>query len=161
MKLKMMLLAASTTILAFLGNAHAQMPSEAKVKSAITRLLKVPVEKPSSDMALVVDFAEKSDVVTIDIVQGLVNVGDTPRDTALLGYYVAGAVQYDLMNPKQAKDKLADKVAAVRASLLLYKAIRARDNSFKRPMLDDLAALDKKGQLSQHIRSVMGKWNRG
>lgn len=145
----------------FVGHAEAQTADADVVQLAIARLLKKPSLNQADDMALVIDFAEKSDAVTIDIVKGLINVGNTPSDSMLMGYFIAGAVQYDLMHPKQAKDKLADKVSAIRASLLLYRTIRASDKKFKRPVLDNLAALDKKGQLPQHVRSVMSKWTRG
>lgn len=134
---------------------RAQVPAESAVRSAISRLLARPAAGLSDDLALVTRFAEKSDKVQVEITKGLVGVPNGEKDALLLGYFIVGSVQHDLAHPEQARHPVADKVSAVKASLVMYRALQKRDKRFKRPLMDKLATLEKQGRLPQYVRSAM------
>ena len=58
-------------------------------------------------------------------------------------------------NPKLARDAQADKVAAIKSQLLIYREIKKKKPSYKNATLDNLAKLEKEGKLKDHIKKVM------
>ncbi len=87
--------------------------------------------------------------------KGLLPVEEGARGQMLMGYHIAGAVQFDLDNPKLARDPVADKVAAVRATMIAYRTIQKARPAYKVKLLDELADIDKRGRLAAHVKSVM------
>lgn len=131
-------------------------PSLPTVKAAIQRLLAKPATAPDSkDWGIVFVHILSDTDIAIEAPETLVVPPNGSEDRLLQQYFVLGAAAYDLAHPEKAKDLLADKIAAVRAELTMYRALRARNNAFRRPLLDKLAELDRKNALAAHIRTAM------
>jgi hypothetical protein len=95
--------------------------------------------------------------VQVDLVRGLLPTEDGTAGRMLLGYHVAGAVKFDLDHPKLAKDNLADKPAAIEATMIAYKTIQKAKPGYKVALLDRLAELKRNGRLKAHIKTVMSQ----
>lgn len=133
------------------------LPTDAAALAAANRFLsESSYDKRAEDGALVMDFAERSPKVTIEIDTRYLDLKQKMEemDSLLLWYFVAGGVRYDLQNPAKAKDALADKPASVRAMLVVYKRIRVRQPTFRRGLLDKFVAAEAKGQLESYLRTL-------
>lgn len=121
-------------------------------------MLTTPSKATDIDVVDVMRFAELSDACMIEATKGLIpNIAQTREFRMLLGYYVAGAVQYDLDHPKLVKDSVADKESAVKAQLLIYREIQKVKTHYKDPVLESLSKLEKSGKLHDHIRRVVAE----
>ena len=133
-------------------------PSVKEVRAALQIMLKTPSKAKDTDMSMVVRFAELSDACLVEVTPKLIaNMTETREFRLLLSYYLAGAVQYDLDNPKKMRDRLADKEAAVKAQLMIYREIQKQKKGFKDSVLDNLTKLEKEGKLAAHIKKVMAE----
>lgn len=127
--------------------------SISSVLQAIDRMVANPiVDRVRPEYAQVVDFAEQSDrvLVTIDP-QYFEFSGDKNLDSALLAYFVAGAVKFDLENPEAAREAVSDIPPAIRSALVYYKAHLNRHPERRHPFFERMNQLDRTGALDRYV----------
>ena len=139
-------------------------PTKADALAAISTMMRVvgeggkPVQVPTGKadkkwaeaMRTVLNFAEKSPDVTVTISPRFV-AATGKGDALFVAYFLAGAVRYDLKNPKKATAPYADQAEAVRAELLAYKYAKKRGMKTTRPLLETLQKADAAGKLNAYI----------
>jgi hypothetical protein len=128
-----------------------------QILQLIDKMLASPEATTGQNLARVVTFARDSDVVVVQPRPEFCHVGKGPADQMLLGFYIAGAVKFDLEHPSQAEDPYADKVTAMRASLVAYRAILKRKPDFKNALMEKLARLERESKLEAYVESVAEK----
>jgi len=72
----------------------------------------------------------------------------------LLAYYLAGAVAFDLANPDQRSDRLADVAPALEATLRRYAQIRAATERYRSPFLERAAEAKAQGRLREFVQTL-------
>jgi hypothetical protein len=123
---------------------------------AIDRILGDPqVDVVRSEYPLIFDFAQRSDQVQITIGGPFFEFsGDKKLDAALLAYYLAGAVKFDLTHRDQMEAPRADIPDAIRAALLFYRKYRAAHPKSLHPMFERFDKLDREGGLDAFVRDA-------
>ena len=128
-------------------------PVVASVLRAIDRMVKNPiVDQVRPEYPQVFNFAERSDQVLVTIsTRYLEFSGDKKLDSALIAYFIAGAVKFDLENPEAREDELADIPAAIRSALVYYRAHRSHHPERSHPFFERMDEHDRAGTLDQYV----------
>ena len=95
------------------------------------------------EFSLIVHFAKESDAVDVTLGPPYFefDTSNKPLSQMLLGYFIAGAVKFDLEDPPLAHDRKADAGAAIRAALVYYREHRRIHPKDTHPLFDKLDAL--------------------
>jgi hypothetical protein len=132
------------------------VPTSAVTLDAIDRILADPkVDAMRSEYPLIVDFAQRSDQVEIVIGEPFFAFsGQKPLDAALLAYYLAGAVKFDLTHRELVSDPRADVPDAIRAALVFYRKYHAAHPETSHPLFERFDKLDREGGLEAFVRDA-------
>jgi len=142
-----------------LGADAPQIPERARVLKAIETMFAAAVKTDlDKERNILVDFAEASDDVLIQIDSRFtpftLEDGPEPVKIDLLGFYLAGAVQFDLTHPDQRDDALAEVAPALQAVLPRYAKMRAIFKDYRSPFLEKVAAQQAAGTLREFVQSL-------
>jgi hypothetical protein len=149
----------SAFLLAAAAPADPAVPDRARVLQAIEVMFAATIDsKIGEERRLIASFADESDEVAITIASRFTGFlqEDAPQafKTDLLGFYIAGAVKFDLEHPAQREDELADVAPALEAVLRRYAQIRAETEKYRSPFLDRFAAQLARGKLREYIQAL-------
>jgi hypothetical protein len=136
------------------ASAPTRLDEEAKARKALQEFLDDPMEADGKLRKVFLDFAEKSDDVTIvvstDVMPWTEGGESYSGDPALLCAYIAGSLRSQLETRVARDDPYSGLVQVVR----MYSLLKATNKSLANEKLDELVKLHADGLLSERVAEI-------
>lgn len=139
-------------------NAAEPAPDVSAVRTAIQTLFQHPFSKEASAaQRIVMAFAEQSDRVSVVVGPDVFQFTGSSYDATIMAHYMAGAVQFDLDHPDQARDPQADVAPALLAAVRVYRQLKDANAVYYNPLLEAADLKDQRGELEAFAKTLAAK----
>lgn len=130
----------------------------ADVRAAIQTLWERPFSREAAGaQQVVMAFAKQSDRVTVVVGPDVFQFTGSSYDATIMAHYMAGAVQFDLDHPDQARDPQADVAPALLAAVRVYRQLKDVNAVYYNPLLEAADLKDQRGELEAFAKTLAAK----